>query len=235
MDKLTTRSIQGLVILALPVLLALTAGHLLINVWYLEYEYGKSGFPPDTYGFTQQQRLDLATVSIRFLQRREPAEVAIKLLEAQRLPGTDKPLFDQFEISHMLDVKRFTNALWRVQYAAGLIVIGGLLLLLARKGTRPEGYRALFLGGGAAGLPGVLRAVELANLLRHVPRVVLSAGHLDLRLEQFPYPPLPRPPLVRRRHDHHRRDVAGGSGDRHCGLCVWPRGEQAWQLRIFRW
>ena len=153
MDRLTTRSIQGLVILALPVLLALTAGHLLINVWYLEYEYGKSDFPPDTYGLTQQQRLDLATVSIRFLQRREPVEVAIKLLEAQRLPGTDKPLFDQFEISHMLDVKRFTSALWRVQYAAGLIVIGGLLLLLARKGTRPEGHRALFLGGAwSAGL-----------------------------------------------------------------------------------
>ncbi len=153
MDKLITRSIQGLVILAMPVFLALTAGHLLINVWYLEYEYGKSDFPPDPYGFTRQQRLDLATVSIRYLQRREPAEVAIKLLEAQRLPGADKPLFDQSEIGHMLDVKRFTDGLWRVQYAAGLFVIGGLILLLARKGTRPAGYRALFLGGAwTAGL-----------------------------------------------------------------------------------
>ncbi len=153
MDKLITRIIRGFVILALPVFLALTAGHLLINVWYLEYEYGKSDFPPDTYGFTQQQRLDLATVSIRYLQRGEPAEVAIKLLEAQRLPGADKPLFDQYEISHMLDVKRFTDVLWRVQYAAGLFVIGGLLLLLARKGTRRAGYRALFLGGAwTAGL-----------------------------------------------------------------------------------
>lgn len=153
MDKLITRIIQGLVILALPVFLALTAGHLLINVWYLEYEYGKADFPPDPYGFTQQQRLDLATVSIRFLQRPEPAEVAVELLEAQRLPGTDTPLFDRSEISHMLDVKRFTDALWRVQYAAGLFVIGGLLLLLARKATRPAGYLALFLGGAwTAGL-----------------------------------------------------------------------------------
>jgi integral membrane protein (TIGR01906 family) len=153
LDKLAVRVIQGLIILAMPVFLALTAGHLLVNVWYLEYEYGKADFPPDPYGFTQQQRLDLATVSIRFLQRREPAEVAIELLEVQRLPGTDKPLFDQDEISHMLDVKRFTDVLWRIQYAAGLIVIGGLILLLARKDTRPEGYRALFLGGAwTAGL-----------------------------------------------------------------------------------
>lgn len=162
MDKLITRIIQGLVILALPVFLALTAGHLLINVWYLEYEYGKSDFPPDPYGFTQQQRLDLATISIRYLQRGEPAEVAIKLLEAQRLPGANKPLFDQSEISHMLDVKRFTDVLWRVQYAAGLFVIGGLILLLARKGTRPAGYRALFLGGiWTAGLLAFLEAHNL--------------------------------------------------------------------------
>jgi len=147
LDTLITRILQGLVILVMPVLLVMTVSHLLINVWYLNYEYGKSDFPPDTYGFTQQQRLDLATVSIRFLKRRESPEVAIGLLEAQRLPGTDEPLFDQSEISHMLDVKRFTDALWRVQYVAGLILIGALLLLLARKGTRLDGYRALFLGG----------------------------------------------------------------------------------------
>lgn len=163
MGKLAVRIIQGFVILAMPVFLVLTVGHLLINVWYLEYEYGKSDFPPDPYGFTPQQRLDLATVSIRFLKRSEPVEVAIKLLEAQRHPGADKPLFDQSEISHMLDVKRFTDVLWRVQYAAGLIAIGGLILLLARKGTRHAGYRALFLGG--AWTTGLLACLVILVLL----------------------------------------------------------------------
>ena len=147
MNKFPVRLLQILIIAALPVFLILTAGHAMINVWYLQYEYGKPDFPPDTYGFTQQQRLELATVSIRFLQRPEPPEIAIQLLVAQRLPGTNKPLFDSYELSHMMDVKRFTDVLWRVQYVAGLIVAGSLILLLIGKATRSTAYRALFLGG----------------------------------------------------------------------------------------
>jgi integral membrane protein (TIGR01906 family) len=147
LNKLFVHIIQGAVIIAMPIFLLLTAGHLVINVWYLQYEYGKPDFPPDPYGFTQQQRLELATGSIRFLQRPEPVEIAIQLLVAQRLPGTDKPLFNPNELSHMMDVKRLTDVLWRVQYAAGLIVIGGLIFLLARRETRWAGYRALFDSG----------------------------------------------------------------------------------------
>ncbi|MGC8782496.1 MAG: DUF1461 domain-containing protein, partial [Anaerolineae bacterium] len=141
------RFIQFIVALVMPVFLLLTAGHLLINVWYLQYEYGKPDFPRDPFGFTQQQRLELATVSIRFLQSREPAERAIRLLEAQRLPGTDQPLFGPDELSHMMDVKRFTDMLWRVQYAAGALALAGLIVLLARPATRLAGYRAIFWSG----------------------------------------------------------------------------------------
>ncbi len=131
----------------MPIFLLLTAGHLLINVWYLRYEYGKSDFPPDLFGFTQQQRLELATVSIRFLQSSDPPEVAVKMLADQRLPGFDRPLFEKDELSHMVDVKHVTNLLWRVQYGAGAVVIAGLIFLLAFRETRQRGYRALFQGG----------------------------------------------------------------------------------------
>lgn len=147
MSTRLARGIRALIILAFPIFLLLTAGHLVINVWYLQYEYGKPDFPPDPYGFTQQQRLELATGSIRFLQSPAPAEVAVDILIAQRLPGTVQALFAPEELSHMMDVKRFTDVLWRVQYAAGLIVIGGLIALLAVRVTRWEGYRALFWGG----------------------------------------------------------------------------------------
>jgi integral membrane protein (TIGR01906 family) len=87
------------------------------------------------------------------LQSPEPAEVAVKLLEAQRLPGMDRPLFGPDELSHMMDVKRFTDVLWRVQYAAGALTLGGLIWLLARRPTRRAGYRTLFWSGIAtAGL-----------------------------------------------------------------------------------
>jgi integral membrane protein (TIGR01906 family) len=147
LNKKLVRIIQVAAIIAMPIFLLLSAGHLVINDWFLHYEYGKPDFPADPYGFTQQQRLELATVSIRFLQRPEPAEIAIHLLVAQRLPGTNKPLFDANELSHMMDVKRLTDVLWRVQYGAGVLVVGGLLLLLASRKTRPDGYRTLFFGG----------------------------------------------------------------------------------------
>lgn len=147
MNRAFIRLIQFIVALVMPVFLLLTAGHLFINVWYLEYEYGKPDFPRDPFGFTQQQRLELATVSIRFLQSHEPAEQAVRLLEAQRLPGTNQPLFGPDELSHMVDVKRFTDVLWRVQYAAGALALGGLIVLLARPTTRYAGYRALFWAG----------------------------------------------------------------------------------------
>ena len=147
MNHKLVRIIQVAVIIAMPIFLLLSAGHLVINDWFLHYEYGKPDFPADPYGFTQQQRLELATGSIRFLQRPEPAEIAIHLLVAQRLPGTNKPLFDPNELSHMMDVKRFTDVLWRVQYGAGVLVIGGLIVLLASRKTRPDGYRTLFFSG----------------------------------------------------------------------------------------
>lgn len=147
MNRALVRIIQVVVIIAMPIFLLLTAGHLFINVWYLQYEYGKPDFPRDPFGFTQQQRLELATVSIRFLQSAEPAEVAVKLLEAQRMPGMERPLFGPDELGHMMDVKRFTDVLWRVQYAAAALALGGLFLLAARPGTRRAGYRALFWSG----------------------------------------------------------------------------------------
>ncbi len=149
MNRALIRFIQFIVALVTPIFLLLTAGHLFINDWYLQYEYGKPDFPRDPFGFTQQQRLELATVSIRFLQSREPAEQAVRLLAAQRLPGTAQPLFGPDELSHMVDVKRFTDVLWRVQYAAGLIALGGLALLLANPRTRYAGYRGIFWAGAA--------------------------------------------------------------------------------------
>lgn len=133
----------------MPIFLVLTVARVLIADWYPRYEYAKPNFPPDPYGFTQAQRLELSLVSIHYLQRPEPPEVAIEMLKAQRLPGTDKPLFDPYEISHMIDVKRLTDLLWKVHLWTGVIVIGGLIVLLARPGTRRIGYQALLYGGGA--------------------------------------------------------------------------------------
>ena len=105
----------------MPILLVLGSARIMVNTWYPRYEYAKPDFPPDTYGFTQAQRLELGTVSIDFLNTPQPPDAAIKLLEDLRLPGTDSmPLFTVYELSHMVDVKRLMDVLWRVLLGAGM-------------------------------------------------------------------------------------------------------------------
>ena len=148
MNRGLTNIVSALVVLAMPFFLVLTVTQVLISDWYPRYEYAKPGFPPDPYGFTQSERLDLSLVSIHFLRSPESPEVAIEMLEAQRLPGSDQPLFDPYELSHMMDVKRLTDLLWKVHIVAGTVVVAGLILLLARRETRTTGYDVLISGGG---------------------------------------------------------------------------------------
>lgn len=139
--------IRWLVALAVPVFLFLLTARILVNTWYPRFEYAKPDFPPDPYGFTQAQRVELGSICIDYLNSPQSPEGAIGMLEALRLPGTDGPLFNEYELSHMIDVKRLTDVLWRVLLAASIIVVGGSAVLLARRPTREDGAAALFVGG----------------------------------------------------------------------------------------
>lgn len=146
-NKTLIALIRWIVALTMPVFIVLLSARVMVNTWYPRFEYAKPDFPADPYGFTQAQRLELATVCINFLNAPEPPETAIAMLEALRLPGTDRPLFNRYELSHMVDVKRLTDALWRVLTVASILVVAGSTALLARRRTRQDGYAALFVGG----------------------------------------------------------------------------------------
>ncbi|MGQ9490695.1 MAG: TIGR01906 family membrane protein [Anaerolineae bacterium] len=161
-SRILTTLIRWAAVLAMPVFIVLLSARVMVNTWYPHYEYAKPDFPPDPYGFTQAQRLELATVCINFLNVPEPPETAVAMLEALRLPGTDRPLFNRYELSHMVDVKRLTDALWRVLTAAGILVAAGSAALLARQQTRRDGYAALFVGGA---LTTLLLVVLIALIL----------------------------------------------------------------------
>lgn len=155
--------LRWLVVLAVPVVVVLGSARVMVNTWYPRYEYAKPDFPPDVYGFTQAQRLELGAVCIDFLNAPQGPETAIQMLEALRLPGTDQPLFDQYELGHMVDVKRLTDRLWKVLAGAGLVAAAALIGLLARPGTRRSGYAALF--GGGVLTTGLLTVLVLLVLL----------------------------------------------------------------------
>lgn len=154
--------VKWLIILAMPFFLGFSTIRLFVNnaELYVRYEYGKDSFPPDLHNtnevqrqrlglepFTPEQRRELALVAVDYLQRPASPEAVIYLLEEQRLPGTDRPLYNEAEVSHMIDVKRVTDAIARLNWLAAAIILGGLALLLARRQTRPAAYDALFRGG----------------------------------------------------------------------------------------
>jgi integral membrane protein (TIGR01906 family) len=146
LDK-RTFLLRWIVIIGVPLVVVLTSARLLVTPWYPSLEYAKADFPPDPYGFTQGQRLDLARVAIDYLNTGGTPAQHIHMLEEQRLPGTAMPLYTPREISHMIDVKTFTDLLWRVYAIAALLVGSSFVALFARRSTRPAAMGAVRTGG----------------------------------------------------------------------------------------
>lgn len=144
-NKALLTIVRWLVILAMPFFLGLGMIRAVIAWDYPAFEYPR--IASDPFGFTDEQRLELARGTLRYLQRPEPAAEVINILEELRLPGTDESLYNEREIGHMIDVKNVADGMKRVTYAAGAIVAIGLALLLAPRATRRYGWRTLFYAG----------------------------------------------------------------------------------------
>ncbi len=138
---------RWLVALALPVFIVLLWLRIVWNPWFVQWEYGKPDFPPDMYGFTNQQRTGYVLQWIDYYNSNQSPEAGAKFFNDLRMPGTSQPLYAPNEVSHMIDVRVLTDKLWRILPVAGVIVIGGLLLLLIPRATRRDGYAAIFVGG----------------------------------------------------------------------------------------
>jgi integral membrane protein (TIGR01906 family) len=139
--------VKWLVILAMPFFLGFNVVTLIVSPAYPTFEYAKDNFPPDPLGLTQDQRLDLALVAVRYLQKWDSAEDVIFMLEEQVLPDTGEPLYKASEIQHMIDVKVLTDTIRILGIGAAVIVVGGLAALLWKPATRLIGYKAIFRGG----------------------------------------------------------------------------------------
>jgi len=153
--------VRWLVVLAMPFFLGLGTIRAIIAWDYPAWEYNR--IAPDMYGFTPEQRLELAHGTLAYLQRPEPAAEVIHMLEDLRFPNSDAPLYNPSEISHMIDVKVVADAMKNVAYIAGAIVIVGLAIQLIPARTRPYGWRTLMLGGLATVI--LLGLIGLAILL----------------------------------------------------------------------
>lgn len=159
-DMKAARWVRRVVVMAMPLFIGFSWMTLVIGPAYPRHEYAKPDFPLDLAGMppatatglglaplTQAERLELALVSVAYLESWQPAETAIVILAEQQLPDTGAPLYNQRELSHLVDVKHLTDVIRWLALATAVPVIGGLLFLLRRLRTRQAGYLALRQGG----------------------------------------------------------------------------------------
>jgi integral membrane protein (TIGR01906 family) len=141
----------------LPVLLAGNGIYALLHPWFVRFEYGRSGFPPDAYGMARAERTRLADAGLSSILPWD--RDGIDGLRRARL-ADGSPAFDRHELDHMTDVRR----LLLVLLALHAVALFALVALAARAPTRPLA-RAAVRGGvaftlGLAVLVGALLAVN---------------------------------------------------------------------------
>ncbi len=140
--KVLYKTLSWLVALVLPVVIILSVVRLVINPWYLVFEYHTPGFPADPYGFTLQDRLSYGKLAVDYLVNSS----GISFLGDQRFPaGQQTPpatclemidcthLYNDRELQHMLDVKNVvTGALHVLEVSLVVLVVLALWAWLGK-------------------------------------------------------------------------------------------------------
>lgn len=122
----------SLVTFLVPGVLLLTAVRFLLTPLYLQMAYRLPGFPEDPYGFSFEERLHWAEKSRAYLM--EPVD--IDYLGSLRF-SDGRPLFNQRELRHMVDVKRVTQgALWAWRLSLAVLLLVGVWAWRTGQGKR---------------------------------------------------------------------------------------------------
>jgi integral membrane protein (TIGR01906 family) len=155
--KLSQKILSYLIVILVPLFLLMTAIRLLLFPVYTIWEYQRPGFPVDTYGFTLQDRLKWSGVSLDYLTN----GAGIEFLADQKLDAKT-PLYNERELSHMLDVKNLVEAMLIAWPLIGIIIlVTGVVSM--RDGWLPHFWQAISRGGWAA--VGLIAAILAAVMI----------------------------------------------------------------------
>ena len=152
------RLVQLLLVLAVPVVLLVVDLRIVTGHWFVRWEYGKAGFPPDPFGLTVAERTHLAEVCVDYLA----TDADISLLGDLQLPD-GQAAFNERELRHMADVQAVYGGMVTAGIVAALVLLAGIALLLASDRTRWRVPVALLRGGTLT--LGLLAAVGATMLL----------------------------------------------------------------------
>ena len=141
MLKKSTGLFAWVATLLVPYVLLMLGARLLMTPIFLEVEYRLPGFPPDSYGFTQADRLRWARPSVEYLVNSAPISFLGDLTF-----DNGQPIYNERELSHMLDVKNVVQLLLNLWYVALALLIG--LGIWAWRGDWLPGYLTGLRRGG---------------------------------------------------------------------------------------
>ena len=116
--KKTTKIRLTITSLVIPFFLIMTSVRVMISPWFAQFEYNRSIFPSDSYGFTKNERLEYARLSIVYLLNdSDPTFLSdIKMADG-------KPLYNERELSHMVDVKVLVQRMLIAWYVIFVLII----------------------------------------------------------------------------------------------------------------
>jgi integral membrane protein (TIGR01906 family) len=125
----------------IPVALIFLGLRLALTTTFINLEYRMPGFPDDLYGFTLDDRLNWSELALQYLVN----DSNVDFLGDLTFPdGT--PLYNQRELSHMLDVKSVVKPVLAIGYATWIILIGAGILSFRWK-LRSSFINGLRIGG----------------------------------------------------------------------------------------
>jgi integral membrane protein (TIGR01906 family) len=132
-----------LVAIILPFFILMTSIRLLINPVYPQVEYNMPWFPQDPFGFDKQDRLYYSRFAIDYLLN----SADISYLSTETFPDSS-PLYNERELSHMVDVKNLVQAMIKAWWIL-LIVLLGLGIWAWRGKWASQFWRGVSAGGWA--------------------------------------------------------------------------------------
>jgi integral membrane protein (TIGR01906 family) len=177
------------VALLVPLALILLSVRVLLTPFFLEIEYRTPGFPPDTYGFTQADRLQWSKLAVEYLVNRSD----VTFLGDLRFTDGN-PVYNERELAHMLDVKNLVQIVLKVWY----VIIGVLFLvgIWAWRGKWVLDYRRGLSSGGwlsvcLVGVIALLAAVSFWNFFAFFHKIFFESDtwlflYSDTLIRLFP-------------------------------------------------
>ncbi len=139
--KTNIRIFSILIAIIVPLLLMMTSIRILLNPFFLDYEYNLPNFPADEFGFTKADRLHWGKLSLVYLTNSAGPEFLADLKFAD-----GQPIYNERELSHMLDVKNLVQLMMKIMLPMAAFIL--LAWVFAwRLGWKSEFWRAISLGG----------------------------------------------------------------------------------------